>query len=125
MPDVAFRGGGFAPRDLPLAGAATLLGLIALWQLGDWLRVIPTLFLPAPIDIAVALYHLTISGELWKQLSASLARLAIGWVVCTGFGIGLGLAVGLWSPLRSPARWAPTGRSPRRCWTSSPWWPSS
>ncbi len=102
MPDVAFRGGGFAPRDLPLAGAATLLGLIALWQIGDWLRVIPTLFLPAPIDIAVALYHLTISGELWKQLSASLVRLAIGWLVGTVFGIGLGLAVGLWSPLRSP-----------------------
>ena len=102
MPDVSFRGGGFAPRDLPLAGAATLLGLIALWQLGDWLRVIPTLFLPAPIDIAVALYHLTISGELWKQLSASLARLAIGWSIGTMFGIGLGLAVGLWSPLRSP-----------------------
>jgi NitT/TauT family transport system permease protein len=102
LPDVAFRGGGFAPRDLPLAGAATLLGLIALWQIGDWLRVIPTLFLPAPIDIAVALYHLTISGELWKQLSASLVRLAIGWLVGTVFGIGLGLAVGLWSPLRSP-----------------------
>jgi ABC-type nitrate/sulfonate/bicarbonate transport system permease component len=102
LPEVAFRGGGFAPRDLPLAGAATLLGLIALWQIGDWLRVIPTLFLPAPIDIAVALYHLTISGELWKQLSASLARLAIGWLVGTVFGIGLGLAVGLWSPLRSP-----------------------
>jgi NitT/TauT family transport system permease protein len=102
LPDVAFRGGGFAPRDLPLAGAATLLGLIALWQIGDWLRVIPTLFLPAPIDIAVALYHLTISGELWKQLSASLVRRAIGWLVGTVFGIGLGLAVGLWSPLRSP-----------------------
>jgi NitT/TauT family transport system permease protein len=70
LPDVTFRGGGFAPRDLPLAGAATLLGLIALWQIGDWLRVIPTLFLPAPIDIAVALYHLAISGELWKQLRA-------------------------------------------------------
>jgi hypothetical protein len=97
-----FRGGGFAPRDLPLAGAATLLGLIALWQVGDWLHVIPTLFLPAPIDIAIALYHLTISGELWKQLSASLARLAIGWLVGTVFGICLGLAVGLWSPLRSP-----------------------
>ena len=99
---VPFRGGGFAPRNLPMAGAATLLGLVALWQIGDTLGLIPTLFLPAPANIAVALYRLTISGELWKHLSASLARLAIGWIVGTVFGIGLGLAVGLSSLLRSP-----------------------
>ncbi len=42
------------------------------------------------------------SGELWSHLSASLLRLAIGWSVSTVFGIGMGLAVGLWSALRSP-----------------------
>ena len=45
---VAFRGGGFAPRNLPLAGVVTLLGLVAPWQVGDWLGLISTLFLPAP-----------------------------------------------------------------------------
>ena len=99
---VPFRGGGFAPRDVKMAGAATLLGLVALWQLGDSLGLIPTLFLPAPVNIAMALYHLAISGELWRQLSASLARLAIGWIVGTVFGIGFGLAIGLFSLLRSP-----------------------
>ena len=93
LPEVPFRGGGFAPRNVPLAGVATLLGMIALWQVGDSLGLIPTLFLPAPVDIAVALYHLTISGELWKHLSASLARLAVGWIVGTVFGIGMGLAL--------------------------------
>src|SRR5215467_5926649 len=99
---VPFRGGGFAPRSPPLAGAATLMGLVALWQVGDSLGLIPTLFLPAPANIAVALYRLTVSGELWKHLSASLARLAIGWSVGTVFGIAMGLAVGLSSLLRSP-----------------------
>ena len=99
---VPFRGGGFAPRDVKLAGAATLLGLIVLWQIGDMLGAIPTLFLPAPVNIGIALYHLAISGELWNHLSASLARLAIGWIVGTVFGIGLGLAMGLSSLLRSP-----------------------
>jgi ABC-type nitrate/sulfonate/bicarbonate transport system permease component len=99
---VPFRGGGFAPRNIPLAGVATLIGLVALWQLGDSLGLIPTLFLPAPANIAVALYRLTISGELWQHLSASLARLTIGWIVGTGCGIALGLAVGLSSLLRSP-----------------------
>jgi ABC-type nitrate/sulfonate/bicarbonate transport system permease component len=99
---VPFRGGGFAPRNVPMAGAATLLGLVVLWQLGDSLGLIPTLFLPAPVNIGYALYHLTVSGELWKHLSASLARLAIGWIAGTVFGIGLGLAVGMSSLLRSP-----------------------
>jgi len=66
------------------------------------LGLIPTLFPPAPANIAVALYRLTISGELWKHLSASLARLAIGWSVGTVFRIAMGLAVGLSSLLRSP-----------------------
>ncbi len=99
---VPFRGGGFAPRDLPLAGAATLVGLVALWQVADSLGLISTLFLPAPVNIGIALYHLTVSGELWKHLSASLERLAIGWVAGTVFGIALGLAVGLSSLWRSP-----------------------
>jgi NitT/TauT family transport system permease protein len=99
---VPFRGSGFAPRSVPLAGAATLLGLLTLWQIGDSCGLIPTLFLPAPANIAIALYHLALSGELWKHLSASLARLAIGWLVGTVFGIGLGLAIGLSSLWRSP-----------------------
>jgi NitT/TauT family transport system permease protein len=99
---VPFRGSGFAPRSIPLAGFATLVGLVALWQIGDTAGLIPTLFLPSPANIGIALYHLTISGELWKHLSASLARLAIGWIVGTVFGIGLGLAIGLSSLWRSP-----------------------
>jgi NitT/TauT family transport system permease protein len=99
---VPFRGGGFAPRDRFWAAAATLIGVVALWQLGCTAGVIPTLFLPAPVNIAIELWHLTVSGELWKHLSASLVRLAIGWSVGTVFGVGMGLAVGLWSALRSP-----------------------
>ena len=98
---VPFRGGGFVPRERALAGAATLLGVIALWQVGCSVGVIHSLFLPAPVTIAIALYHLTISGELWRHLSASLARLAVGWTLGTVFGIAVGLALGLWSIARS------------------------
>ncbi|MGE0419068.1 MAG: ABC transporter permease [Acetobacteraceae bacterium] len=100
---VAFRGGGFAPVNRAWAGAVTLLGLVVLWQTGAWAGLIPTLFLPPPASIARALWHLTVTGELWTHLSASLLRLAIGWTVGTVFGIGLGLAAGLWSAFRSPA----------------------
>jgi NitT/TauT family transport system permease protein len=101
--EVPFRGGGFAPRDRAWAAAATLIATIALWQAGASAGVIPTLFLPAPLSIARALYALTISGELWANLSVSLMRLAVGWTIGTVFGIATGLAVGLWSAFRSPA----------------------
>jgi ABC-type nitrate/sulfonate/bicarbonate transport system permease component len=99
---VAFRGGGFSPRDRAWAAVATLVGLVVVWQLGVSAGLIPTLFLPAPVSIARALWALTVSGELWANLSVSLMRLAVGWIVGTLFGIGMGLAVGLWSVLRSP-----------------------
>ncbi len=99
---VPFRAGGFAPRVIPLAGAATLIGLIALWQAGAMAGLIDTLFLPPPFAIATALWNLAVSGELWKHFSASLMRLAIGWSAGTVAGLALGLAVGLTTILRSP-----------------------
>ncbi len=99
---IPFRGGGFAPKDSAPAATATLIGIILLWQAGASAGVIPTLFLPPPIAIARALWALTISGELWNHLSASLMRLTVGWITGTVFGIGMGLAIGLWSALRSP-----------------------
>ncbi len=99
---VAFRGRGFAPRDRTWAAALTLVAAVALWQLGASTGMIPTLFLPAPVSIARALRALVVSGELWRHLSASLMRLAVGWTAGTLSGIAIGLAVGLWSALRSP-----------------------
>lgn len=99
---VRFRGAGFEPRSRAWAAAATLIGLLVLWQAGVSASLIPTLFLPAPVTIARTLWQLGVSGELWKHLSASLVRLLIGWTVGTMFGIGMGLAAGLWSAFRSP-----------------------
>jgi ABC-type nitrate/sulfonate/bicarbonate transport system permease component len=99
---VPFRGRGFAPKDRAWAAGATLLGLLALWQAAASAGLIPTLFLPAPVSIGRALWALAVSGELWGHLSASLFRLSIGWVAGTVFGVGMGLAVGLWSMFRSP-----------------------
>src|ERR1700685_2794253 len=99
---VAFRGGGFAPRDRWLAGASTLLVILTGWQLGVWAGAISTLFLSSPISIAETLWQLTLSGALWKHLSASLARLLIGWFTGTIFGMATGIAAGLWSVTRSP-----------------------
>ncbi len=99
---VPFRAGGFSPRESGIAGAMTLVVLVLLWQAGASAGMIPTLFLPAPFAIGRALWFLAISGEMWKQVSASLYRLAIGWTLGTVAGIALGLAVGLTTLARSP-----------------------
>lgn len=99
---VRFRGGGFAPVNRFWAAAATLLGLVALWQAAASAGLISTLFLPPPAAIGRALWALTVSGELWKHLSASLARLGVGWLTGTVSGIALGVLAGLLSSIRSP-----------------------
>jgi len=102
MAEVPFRAGGFAPRDIPAASVATLVALVLLWQAGASLGWLSTRFLPAPWDIARALYALAASGELWKHLGASLQRLAIGWAVGTVLGLATGFALGLFTLARSP-----------------------
>ena len=99
---MVFRGGGFAPRGLPGLGAATLVGIVLLWQAGASAGWLDTRFLPPPLAIGRALWTLTVSGELWRNLSASLLRLAIGWVVGALAGIVVGFAVGLSTLARSP-----------------------
>jgi ABC-type nitrate/sulfonate/bicarbonate transport system permease component len=99
---VAFRGGGFRPDERAWAAALTLVGMVILWQAAASAGLISTLFLPAPLSIVRAMWVLIASGELWRHLSASLVRLAIGWAVGTVTGISMGLAIGLWPMLRSP-----------------------
>jgi ABC-type nitrate/sulfonate/bicarbonate transport system permease component len=99
---VPFRARGFAPRLVPVAGAATLVGLVLLWQAAASAGLISTQFLPAPVAIGQALVQLGRSGELWKHLGASLQRLAIGWSLGTVCGMVVGFLVGVSSAARSP-----------------------
>ena len=102
MSEVRFRAHGFAPRDLPFAGAATLVAIVLLWQGGAELGWISTKFLPAPWPILKALISLSRSGELWLHLAASLPRLAWGWAAGTIAGLAVGLALGLFTLARAP-----------------------
>ena len=102
MAEIPFRARGFAPRDIAWAGPATLIGLVALWQGADSAGWISSRFLPAPVAIGRALWALTLSGELWANLSVSLQRLALGWLAGTVAGMVVGVALGLFTLLRSP-----------------------
>jgi len=102
MADVPFRAGGFAPRHIPFAGAATLIGLVLLWQAGASAGWISSRFMPAPWGIVRALAVLATSGELLAHVTASLRRFAFGWAIGTVAGLLVGFAVGLFTLARSP-----------------------
>lgn len=99
---VAFRGGGYAPRRIAWASAATLIGLLAVWQSLASLGWVSTAFASSPAAIGRALWQLGVSGELWGHVSASLRRLAIGWLVGTVAGLIVGVLLGLFTLARSP-----------------------
>ena len=102
MAEIRFRAGGFAPRAVPFAGAATLVGLLVLWQAAAGQGWISSRFLPTPLAIGQALWGLAASGELWGHLSASLRRFGLGWAMGTAAGLVVGFAIGLFTLARSP-----------------------
>jgi NitT/TauT family transport system permease protein len=70
-------------------------GVLALWQAGSSAGVIDSLFLPSPARIAVALQELIASGDLFRHLGASLARIGLGWLIGAIAGVILGGLIGL------------------------------
>ena len=81
--------------------------LLALWELCARLKIIDVRFFPAPSSIfAVGWQMLQPSqqfpaGELWTHLGISLSRIAVGFLIGAVPGIIIGLAMGLFSPIRA------------------------
>jgi ABC-type nitrate/sulfonate/bicarbonate transport system permease component len=83
------------------------LVLLALWEIFGRLGVIDTRFFPVPSSISRVLWQMLQptdqfpQGELWFQLSASLSRIAVGFVIGAVPGVVVGLAMGLFAPVRT------------------------
>lgn len=71
------------------------LALLLVWQFLSWFKVLDARFIPSPISIGEAAYKLVVSGELFVHLKASLARLAVGFLIGALPGIIIGLIMGL------------------------------
>lgn len=98
---VAFRGGGFAPRKVPFTGLVVFATVVSLWQAAYMAGWISPVLIPSPLDVAKALWSLTVSGELLRHVAASLYRLIFGMLLGVGTGIAAGVAIGLFSLARS------------------------
>ncbi len=98
---VPFRGGGFRPQTNTYVSLAVFAGLILLWEGGSRAGLISPIALPAPSQVIVALADLVRTGMLWKNLSVSLMRLGVGWVLGSILGIVVGLLIGLFTIARA------------------------
>jgi NitT/TauT family transport system permease protein len=72
------------------ARTASLVALVAAWELASRLGGVPSVFLPPPSAVAAELVRMAASGELWRSLQASLFRIVTGFAVGAGAGVLVG-----------------------------------
>lgn len=84
-----------------LVSIASPLALVLLWELSARTGVIDIRFFPAPTSIIKQGMDLAGSGELWGHLSASLQRLLWGSLLGGIPALLLGIAMGLYRPVRA------------------------
>jgi ABC-type nitrate/sulfonate/bicarbonate transport system permease component len=77
------------------------LMLLALWQAGAAVKMVDTRFFPAPTSIFQVLGQMLGSGELLTHLGISLERIAIGFLIGAVPGVVVGIAMGLFTPIRA------------------------
>lgn len=98
---VAFRGGGFRPQVRRWVGLIVFVLLIAIAEWGTRTGWISNLTLPRPSDVLATFGELWQSGLLFKHLSPSLSRLAVGAVLGVSVGVSVGVLIGLFSYVRA------------------------
>ena len=76
-----------------LAGLVSVAGGLALWELISRYLVANSLFLAAPSQIAVAIYNLARSGQLWHHIGVSSMEFVLGYIIACVIGIVLGVAM--------------------------------
>src|SRR5690606_505028 len=86
---------GWRPALTDLRGWVVPLLILALLETLARSGVLPAHQMPAPSQVAQTLYILAQSGGLWRRVSASLLRVAAGFVIGAGLAIAIGTWVGL------------------------------
>src|SRR6202167_4625548 len=76
-----------------MAATLSVVGGLLLWEIISRFAVSNALFLASPSEIAVAIYNLAVTGQLWHHVGVSAAEFAIGYVIASVLGIALGLAM--------------------------------
>ncbi|RJE89097.1 ABC transporter permease subunit [Paracoccus onubensis] len=80
--------------QLQLLSWAAPVAILLAWEVASRAGLIAPQVLPAPSSVAGTAWRLTVSGDLFKHLGASLLRAAIGFAIGGAIGFALGVLVG-------------------------------
>ena len=98
---VRFRAGGFEIRPNRWVSVGGFVVILLIWEAASRLGLVSPLFLPPPSKLWATFLDLLGNGQLWLNLSASLKRILIGWVLGASAGIAIGLLLGISAIARS------------------------
>jgi ABC-type nitrate/sulfonate/bicarbonate transport system permease component len=82
-------------------GILSPLILLGVWEICARAGIIDVRFFPAPSNVIKHLVEMIGTGDLWRHLAASLYRLIVGFFVGCVPAIVIGLAIGLYRPVRA------------------------
>jgi NitT/TauT family transport system permease protein/sulfonate transport system permease protein len=71
------------------------IALLLVWDFFCRVGLFETTILPPPLEVFKALFSLFVNGELLEDISVSIWRVAVGFIIASILGIGLGLLTGL------------------------------
>jgi len=103
------------PRQYYIGAGAALIALIVLaWVLLTTLGIVPHIFLPSPMSVWQELIRQIQMRILWQDVSASLYRITVGWLLSTLLAVPIGILMGnfrffegLFEPLVDLVRYMP------------------
>src|SRR5690349_21087367 len=70
------------------------VGLLSIWSIASFTRLVDPLFLPPPLSVAASLYRGVFYGTLGRDLTITIIRSLSGFTSAALLGIPLGLFVG-------------------------------
>lgn len=72
----------------------SLVGLVIVWAAASWIRADATI-LPSPAEVWTIIASEAAAGELGKHMLATIRRVAFAFSLAMGFGLVIGIAMGL------------------------------
>ena len=85
--------------EVAIVGTLSVLAVVALWQMAStiWL---PSILFPTPWHTLEAWIAMAREGVLAHHVAVSLGRIAVGFLLGTLVGVPVGLAMGMFRPVR-------------------------
>ena len=99
--DIGERARLSARRRDRILSIASPLGLLLAWELAAATGLIDVRFFPAPSAIIAKLIEMALSGELTDNVLISLQRIVLGFLLGGVPAIVIGIAMGIWRPIRA------------------------